>query len=86
MIIKLCEKKLEKIDSYHQHFFSNTYFKNLSHRVRRYKTKEKPSIAQHILEMAKPIAEKSILGRLAHLGASKILGTLQAHSLKNFTS
>ena len=63
---------------------SDSIKSNMIGQVRTYKSSVKPSIAQHILEMAKPIAEKSTLGKLAHLGATKILGTLQSHSLKNF--
>jgi hypothetical protein len=63
---------------------SNSVKSNMIGEVRKYKSTVKPNIAQHILDLAKPIAEKSRLGKLAHLGASKILETLQSHSLKNF--
>ncbi len=57
---------------------------NMIGESRTYKTTVKPTIAQHVLEMAKPIVANSTMGRLAHLGATRILDTLQAHSLKNF--
>ena len=66
-------------DAISQHIKSNMIGKR-----KVYKNTQKPTIAQHILDLAKPIADKSALGKLAHFGATKILGTLQSHSLKNF--
>ena len=57
---------------------------NMIGQTKTYKSKRKPNIAQHILNAVKPIAEKSKLGKLAHFGASRLLGTLQSHSIKNF--
>lgn len=57
---------------------------NMIGKVNTYKSKVKPSISQKVLDFVKPLTEKSKLGRLAHLGATRLLETLQSHSLKNF--
>jgi hypothetical protein len=57
---------------------------NMIGKLKTYKSTRKPNIAQHILDAAKPIADKSKLGKLAHFGATRLLGTLQNHSIKNF--
>ena len=49
-----------------------------------YKNKQKPTIAQTVLNMAGPILRKSPLGALAHFAAGKIADTLAAHSLSHF--
>lgn len=49
-----------------------------------YKSKKKPTIAQHILKAVRPIFEKSPLGKLANFVGDKISTTLSAHSLKHF--
>jgi hypothetical protein len=53
-------------------------------KTKTYKSTVRPSIGQHILDAVRPIAEKSTLGKLAHFGATRLLGTLQNHSIKNF--
>ena len=53
-------------------------------KIKTYQSTVKPTIAQKILDYVKPLAQKSKLGKLAHLGAKRILQTLQSHSLKNF--
>jgi hypothetical protein len=57
---------------------------NMIGKVNTYKSKVKPSISQKVLDFVKPLTEKSKLGKLAHLGATRLLETLQSHSLKNF--
>ena len=57
---------------------------NMIGKIHTYKSTTKPSIGQKILDYVKPLAQKTKLGKLAHLGATRLLGTLQAHSLKNF--
>ena len=57
---------------------------NMIGKVNTYESKAKPTIGQKILDYVKPLTQKTKLGRLAHLGATRLLGTLQAHSLKNF--
>lgn len=49
-----------------------------------YKNKQKPSVAQMVLNVAAPLLKSSPLGALAHFGASKIADTFSAHSLNNF--
>lgn len=55
-------------------------------KTKTYKSKNKPSIADHILNATRATAEKSKLGKLAHLGATRLLSTMQSHSIKNFTN
>jgi len=57
---------------------------NMIGKVNTYKSKVKPSISQKVLDFVKPLTEKSKLGKLAHLGATRLLETLKSHSLKNF--
>lgn len=75
--------------STHHHVIGDTISenvgKNMIGRVVKYDNKRKPTIAQHILAMAKPILQKSALGRVASFVADKGLNTLSSHSLKNFT-
>jgi len=49
-----------------------------------YKTNQKPTVAQTVLRVARPLLETSPLGRLAYMGAERLSGTLQSHSLSNF--
>jgi hypothetical protein len=49
-----------------------------------YKNKQKPTVAQMVLNLSAPLLKSSPLGALAHFGASKIADTLSAHSLNNF--
>lgn len=49
-----------------------------------YKTNAKPSVGQHLLNVARPLLDKSGLGKLVHYGTKSLLGTLQSHSLSNF--
>lgn len=58
---------------------------NMIGRVKIYENKQKPSIGQHILKMAKPILQKSALGKIVSFVGDKALSTLSSHSLKNFT-
>jgi hypothetical protein len=54
-------------------------------KVVKYKNKEKPTIAQHILKLANPILKKSVIGRGLSVLGNSVLGTMSSHSLKNFT-
>ena len=49
-----------------------------------YKSKMKPSIAQTVIKLATPILKKSLFGKIALYGANKTANTLQSHSLKHF--
>ena len=59
--------------------------KNMIGRVIKYQNKRKPSVAEHIFKLAKPLLQKSALGRGVAFVGDKILSTLSSHSLKNFT-
>tara|TARA_R110000737_G_scaffold323151_1_gene335692 strand:- start:163 stop:891 length:729 start_codon:yes stop_codon:yes gene_type:complete len=50
-----------------------------------YKTNAKPSIAKSVLKYLKPHLQKTVVGKLAHFGADRIITTLGSHSLSNFT-
>ena len=54
-------------------------------KVKNYKTNAKPSIARAVLNYLKPKLNHSVTGKIAHFAADKILNTLEAHSLHNFT-
>jgi len=75
--------------STHHHILGDKISENVGSamigRVKKYNVKTKPSIAQHILKFAKPILQKSAIGRAISMGGSTVLGTVQSHSLKNFT-
>ena len=58
---------------------------NMIGRVVKYDNKNKPTIAQHILKMAKPILAKSKFGKVASFVGDKLLNTLSSHSITNFT-
>ena len=53
-------------------------------KIKTYEGTAQPTIADKLLSYIKPLAQKSKLGKLAHLGAKRILKTLQSHSLSNF--
>jgi hypothetical protein len=58
---------------------------NLIGKTKKYASTKKPSIAQHVLALATPLLKRTFAGRLVAFGAKKALGTLQSHSLDNFT-
>jgi hypothetical protein len=58
---------------------------NLIGKVKEYESKKKPSIADHILKLATPLLKKTFIGRALGYGAKKVLDTLRAHSISNFT-
>lgn len=75
--------------STHHHILGDQISENVDTamigRIKKYDNKQKPSIAQHILKMAKPILKKSFLGRGITMLGGSVLGTMSSHSLKNFT-
>lgn len=74
--------------STHHHIVGDSISENVANhmigRVVKYKNTQKPSIGQHVLNMAKPILAKSALGRVASFVGDKLLNTMSSHSLKNF--
>lgn len=58
---------------------------NLIGTVKEYESKKKPSIADHILKLATPLLKRTFVGRALGYGAKRVLDTLRAHSLTNFT-
>lgn len=80
-------KKIKDISTHHR-IHGDDISANIKHSMignhKTYKSTRKPGIADHILNAVKPIVEKSTLGKLAHLGATRLLGTLQNHSIRNF--
>jgi hypothetical protein len=76
--------------SKHHHIRGDTISENVREnmigKVIKYENKRKPTIADHIYTMAKPLLSNSALGRgLAFVG-DKLLTTLSSHSLRNFTN
>lgn len=75
--------------SKHHHIKGDTISENLSKsmigKIVKYNNKRKPSIAQHIFDMAKPLLERSVIGKGIAFVGDKILSTLSSHSLRNFT-
>jgi len=75
--------------SKHHHIKGDTISENVSEnmigKVIKYENKRKPSIAEHIFTMAKPLLSKSALGKGIAFVGDKILNTLSSHSLRNFT-
>jgi len=64
---------------------SENVSKNMIGKIVKYDNKRKPSIARHIFEMAKPLLEKSAIGKGISYVGDKVLTTLSSHSLRNFT-
>jgi len=59
--------------------------KNLIGKQKIYESKKKPSIADHVLKLATPLLKKTFVGRAFGYGVKKVLDTLRAHSISNFT-
>jgi hypothetical protein len=59
--------------------------KNLIGKQKMYESKKKPSIADHVLKLATPLLKKTFVGRAVGYGVKKVLDTLRAHSISNFT-
>ena len=59
--------------------------KNLIGKQKMYESKKKPSIADHVLKLATPLLKKTFIGRTIGYGVKKVLDTLRAHSISNFT-
>lgn len=59
--------------------------KNLIGKQKIYESKKKPSIAEHILKLATPLLKRTFIGKAVGYGARKVLDTLRAHSISNFT-
>jgi hypothetical protein len=59
--------------------------KNLIGKTKMYESKKKPSIAEHVLKLATPLLKRTFIGRALGYGAKKVLETLRAHSISNFT-
>jgi len=57
---------------------------NLIGKQKEYASTKKPSIAQHVLQLATPLLKRTFVGKVIAYGAKKALGTLQSHSLENF--
>jgi hypothetical protein len=64
---------------------SENVSKSMIGKTVKYENKSKPSIAQHILKMAKPLLDRSLIGKGIAFVGDKILSTLSSHSLRNFT-
>lgn len=58
---------------------------NLIGKYKEYESKKKPSIADHILKLATPLLKRTFIGKAFGYGAKKVLDTLRAHSISNFT-
>lgn len=58
---------------------------NLIGKHKEYESKKKPSIADHILKLATPLLKRTFIGKAFGYGAKKVLDTLRAHSISNFT-
>jgi hypothetical protein len=58
---------------------------NLIGKFKEYDSKKKPSIADHVLKLATPLLKKTFIGRALGYGVKKVLDTLRAHSISNFT-
>jgi len=59
--------------------------KNLIGKQKMYESKKKPGIADHVLKLATPLLKKTFVGRAVGYGVKKVLDTLRAHSISNFT-
>jgi hypothetical protein len=58
---------------------------NLIGKHKEYESKKKPGIADHILKLARPLLKRTFIGKAFGYGAKKVLDTLRAHSISNFT-
>lgn len=58
---------------------------NLIGKFKEYESKKKPSVADHVLKLATPLLKKTFIGRALGYGVKKVLDTLRAHSISNFT-
>lgn len=58
---------------------------NLIGKVKEYESKKKPGIADHVLKLATPLLKRTFVGRALGYGVKKVLETLRAHSISNFT-
>lgn len=58
---------------------------NLIGKQKMYESKKKPGIADHVLKLATPLLKRTFIGRAVGYGVKKVLDTLRAHSISNFT-
>jgi hypothetical protein len=58
---------------------------NLIGKFKEYESKKKPSVADHVLKLATPLLKRTFVGRALGYGVKKVLDTLRAHSISNFT-
>lgn len=58
---------------------------NLIGKQKMYESKKKPTIADHVLKLATPLLKRTLVGRAVGYGVKKVLDTLRAHSISNFT-
>ena len=64
---------------------SENVSKSMIGRIIKYNSKTKPTISGALFKLAKPLLEKSDLGKLASIAGTGVLETMEAHSLSNFT-
>lgn len=58
---------------------------NLIGKVKEYESKKKPGVADHVLKLATPLLKRTFVGRALGYGVKRVLETLRAHSISNFT-